>query len=91
MEIVDREQMRKIVGLGPNKDPPLGRIDYCEQRVFLQKVQPGVSRQTQLHTFWHEFAHAMFDTLGREKLRTDEGLVDAVGNLLLQAHQSFNK
>lgn len=39
-------------------------------------------------TFYHELFHAMFNTLGKDDLKNDEGLVDAMGNLMWQFHKS---
>lgn len=39
-------------------------------------------------TFYHELFHAIFATLGKDDLKNDEGLVDAMGNLMWQFHKS---
>lgn len=36
-------------------------------------------------TFMHEVVHAVLDTMGREELSKDEGLVDALSEYLAQA------
>lgn len=40
-------------------------------------------------TFYHELMHFIFNTLGQETLRDNEGLVDSIGNLLYQAHKTM--
>ena len=39
-------------------------------------------------TFYHELFHAMFSTLGKDELKSDESLVDSMGNLMWQFHKS---
>ena len=40
-------------------------------------------------TFYHELMHMLFNTLGQETMRDNEGLVDSIGNLLWQAHKTM--
>ena len=44
------------------------------------------ARSTVEHTFFHELAHHVFWSVGRDDLSDDEPLVDMVGGLL---HQAF--
>jgi hypothetical protein len=59
----------------------LGLCKAHEARILLAS---GMDKEATLHTFYHELFHAIFATLGREKLDSNEGLVDSCGNLLLQ-------
>jgi hypothetical protein len=41
------------------------------------------------HTFCHELMHAISGTIGFERLNKDEDKIDAMGNMLAQALESF--
>lgn len=55
-------------------------------------VEPSdtLKPEVQIHTFWHEFSHAMFWCLGRMDECADEILVDQCGMFLTQAMTSFD-
>lgn len=86
VEIVTQEQMAEITG--ERENPPWGFCRPGDCTIYVQKVRKGFNKQTQLHTFWHEFFHALFWSLGRTEMYHDEVLVDQCGNLTLQAIQS---
>lgn len=86
VEIVTKEQMADLTGEHDN--PPWGLCHPGEGVIYLQKARKGFNKQTQLHTFWHEYFHALFWSLGRVEMYHDEVLVDQCGNLTLQAIQS---
>lgn len=83
VHIVTSEKMQEVAG-----DTPWGLFVPGENRIYLQKVRPGFNKEAQLHTFWHEFFHALYFGLGRRKMWSDEVLVDQCGNLTLQALKS---
>lgn len=70
-------------------DEPLGLWVPQELTIYIQKAHRGLRKEVQLHTFWHEYFHALFWCLGRMTESGDEILVDQCGLLTLQALQSF--
>lgn len=70
---------------GEDGSGTLGRAHDAKARIELHADQSDECMQ---HTFCHELVHAILMTLGRDKLNDDEGLVDAIGNLLLQYEQT---
>lgn len=84
VRIVSEEEMQRIYG----DDAPWGLFVGGENRIYVQKVRRGFNKQAQMHTFWHEFFHALYFYLGRMDMTSDEVLVDQCGNLLLQAIQT---
>lgn len=68
------------------KQGALGMCYYKDQEIWIEKnLKP--TDQIPI-TFYHELFHALFHTLGKEELKSDEGLVDALGNLLWQYHKT---
>lgn len=63
----------------------LARYDDCEIW-FDDNIKPNDLKAI---TFYHELMHFVFHTLGKDDLKSDEGLVDSVGNLLWQAHKTM--
>lgn len=80
------EQMMEIDPTGP-----LGLWSRDAHTIHVQKPRRGFTKSAQLHTFWHELTHAVFETLGFDELSHNEQLVDLVGLLLLQATQTFKR
>lgn len=63
-----------------------GQTHYDEGEVFIDSnLKP---EDLKAITFYHELFHAMFNTLGKDDLKNDEGLVDSLGNLMWQFHKS---
>ena len=87
VRVVSKEEMAKLFD-GDMESPPWGLFVGGENRIYIQKARKGFNKQAQLHTFWHEFFHALYWNLGRTEMFADEVLVDQCGNLLLQALQS---
>ena len=52
------------------------------------RVSDDFPTQTQEQTFWHEFVHCALDTLGYEKLNSDERFVDQMGHCLYQLQKT---
>lgn len=70
-------------------EAPLGLWMRDIGTIYVQRCRKGFNKSQQLHCFWHEFMHGVFETLGYDKLSANEQLVDQCGLLLLQAHQTF--
>jgi hypothetical protein len=64
---------------------PLGLWVAQELTIYVQKPNKHLRKEVQMHTFWHEYYHALFYLLGRERLSADETLVDQCGLLQMQA------
>jgi len=82
--VVSEEEMRAV-------DPvvPLGLWIRDSNQIYVQKTRKGFCKSSQLHTFWHEFVHAMLDYVGEWELSANERLVDTCGAHLAQAHATF--
>lgn len=89
VEIVSQEQMADLSG--ERESPPWGLCNPGEGAIYIQEVRKGFNKQAQLHTFWHEFFHALFWSLGRTEMYVDEVLVDQCGNLMLQTMQTASR
>jgi hypothetical protein len=76
---------------GHHDEAPWGLWDMGASTIYIRRVHKGFPPSMQLHTFWHEFMHAAFETLGYERLSHNEQLVDQMGMMLMQAHQTFSK
>ncbi|MBH1451087.1 hypothetical protein I5U35_02400 [Stenotrophomonas maltophilia] len=59
-----------------------------ELTIYLAKPSKTLKKEVQLHTFWHEYFHALYWCLGRMDESADEVLVDQCGLLTMQALQS---
>lgn len=69
-----------------NNEDLLGEADLANNRIKLldnDKITPVQESQKE-QVFFHEFAHIMFDSIGRHDLSQDETLVDLVGNAIHQ-------
>lgn len=75
-------------GATADDDPPWGMWVIGESAIFVQRVRLGFNAEQQRQTFWHEYFHALFDVLGRDKLSADEKLVDLCGMLHAQMVQT---
>jgi hypothetical protein len=64
---------------------------YDPMRHKIQLLQADL--QMMEHAYFHELVHCVLHTLGREKLSSDEQLVDTVAGLLHQAMKTavYNK
>lgn len=59
--------------------------DINEIRVFTE----GVCADMVIHSFYHEVVHCLLERAGRTELSQDEQLVDLLGGLLAQYHQTL--
>lgn len=82
--VVSEEEMAAI-----HPEVPLGLWLRDALQIYVQKTRKGFPKTQQLHTFWHEYAHAMLDFAGEWDLSADERLVDVLGMHLTQAHATF--
>lgn len=57
--------------------------------IYVKRVSKEFSADKQQQTFWHEFFHVLFATLGYIRLNSNERLVDQCALLMMQAHQTF--
>lgn len=71
-----------------DKSVPWGLWVRGENAIFVQRVRPGFNASQQLHTFWHEYFHALFSMLNRPGMSDNEELVDQCGLLHLQMQQT---
>jgi Zn-dependent peptidase ImmA (M78 family) len=75
-----------IVKEGMTKGGIHGQTHYDAAEIWIDKdLKP---EDLKAITFYHELVHALFNTLGKDDLKNDEGLVDSMGNLLWQFHKS---
>lgn len=51
-------------------------------------IVDGLKAETMQATFYHELTHALFETVGWEKMSKHEGKVDAMGTMLHQYLQT---
>jgi Zn-dependent peptidase ImmA (M78 family) len=56
-----------------------GLCNFEGAEVLLNAKQ---NREHLVHTYYHELAHALLKSIGRDKLARDEALVDALGGAL---------
>lgn len=89
--IVSKGQMEaaQTEPLKEGEDAPLGLWTRDDHTIRVQKVRKGYTPTAQLHTFWHEFMHAVLELMAHDDLSTDEQFVDRMGLALCQAHLSF--
>jgi hypothetical protein len=83
VKVVSAEEMTAV-----EESEPLGLWVAQELTIYIQKARRGLRKEVQLHTFWHEFYHALFWCLGRMAESDDEILVDQCGLLTMQAIQT---
>lgn len=80
-------KIKKVKSLkDENKEDLLGEADLINNIIKLvdnEKSFPMENSQKE-QVFFHEFAHIMFDSIGRNDLSQDETLVDLVGNSIHQ-------
>jgi hypothetical protein len=64
----------------------LGQADINKNVIKLldNEKELEVDNSQKEQVFFHEFAHIMFDSIGRNDLSNDESLVDLVGNIIHQ-------
>jgi hypothetical protein len=70
--------------------PELGKYgDWCadtnEIRLFTQGVCPDMIT----HSFYHEVVHCLLERSAHQELSQDEQLVDLLGGLIAQYHQTL--
>ena len=62
-----------------------GHWDSNKFEIF---IQDGLTEQQEEQTFYHEFFHAAFDSLGYTDLSANEQLVDQMASLMQQLMKS---
>jgi len=62
-----------------------GHWDSIKFEIFIVE---GLTEQQEEQTFYHEFVHAAFDSLGYADLSSNEQLVDQMGSLIQQLIKS---
>ena len=94
VRIVSPEKMQKVIESIADPDDTVedgkawGLFIRGENAMYIQEVGKGFCKQQQLHSFWHEYFHALFYALNLE-CATDEVTVDQCGLLMLQAQQTM--
>ena len=63
----------------------LGEAHYMKNYILLQKADGELAQSQQDLTFYHEKAHIILFTMGREDLSNDEKFVDLLAQLWLQS------
>lgn len=71
-----------------DKSIPWGLWIRGENAIFVQKVRLGFNESQQIHTFWHEYYHALFAMLNKSDMTDNEELVDQCGLLHSQFLQT---
>lgn len=66
-------------------EPALGICCAWDAEILIVE---GLKTETAQAVFYHELAHALFETLGWEKLSKNEGRVDAMGTMIHQFLQT---
>lgn len=80
VQVVSDAEMAEL-----SPDVPLGLWVSGHLTIYLLKPRKGLRKDVQLHTFWHEYFHALYWCLGRMDECDDEVLVDQCGLLTMQA------
>lgn len=64
----------------------LGEADFTEKLITLASVCNGkkVTKKEREKTFFHELVHMVLNSMGRERLKWDEGFVDDFANKLYE-------
>lgn len=93
VHLVSEAEMQKIAEGNRDEDDedksaPWGMFIRGENVIFVQKVRLGFNQSQQIHTFWHEFYHALFAALNENDMQENERLVDQCGLLHTQMVQS---
>lgn len=79
----------EMAKLNESGDGPLwGQWRQGENAIYLRKVGDGFNASQQMHTFWHEYFHALFTLLNEGELTNNEKLVDQCGLLTMQMMQT---
>ena len=52
-------------------------------------IAPSDNPEYQMITFWHEYLHCVFGSLGYEKLNKDERLIDQMAHCLHQLMKTY--
>jgi hypothetical protein len=86
VEFISEEAMRTKSGADAH-DTVLGLCLTWDATIYIVE---GMKAETTQSTFYHELAHAIFETLGWNSMSKKEGKVDAMGTMLLQYLQSLD-
>ena len=67
-----------------------GQCDYGLSKIFLAETQERkeLSPDKIKDTFYHEKVHMILDTMGEDKLSSDEKFVDIFSKLLRQSYET---
>lgn len=85
VHIVSQARLAEVSG----DDECVGFNDPDGDTIYVKRVTKSFTTDKQVQTFWHEFFHILFSTLGYNKLNNNEQLVDQCALLMMQAHQTF--
>lgn len=66
-----------------------GLWDAQTNTIYLRRAGKNFPKEKQIHCFWHEFFHALFEILGYDKLSAKEQLVDQCALLMQQAQETM--
>jgi hypothetical protein len=75
--------------LGLKDDDGEGAYGTCKWGEGWIRLEANMEPTAQLHAFFHEVQHLIFQAAGRTKMDSDEGLVDSLGGIWMQAVGSF--
>lgn len=53
------------------------------------QIAPSTNPEYRMVTFWHEYLHCVFGSLGYEKLNRDEKLIDQMAHCLNQLMKTY--
>jgi hypothetical protein len=67
-----------------------GQCDYGQSKIFIAEVQErkSLSNDKIKDTYYHEKVHMILDTMGEDKLSSDEKFVDLFSKLLRQSDET---
>ena len=64
------------------------KVGYFSAEDSRIAIQPMDSDEYLMATFWHEFMHCVFSTLGYEDDNSNEQKIDQIAQCLLQLHKT---
>lgn len=84
VKIISKDQMRAR-SKADAEDTVLGLCITWDAKILIVE---GLTAETTQAVFYHELTHALFETIGWDKMSRSEGKVDAMGTMLHQFLQS---
>lgn len=69
-----------------NKESLYGEADFSERVITLSNIDKGrkMKKEEIDKTFYHELMHFLFDAIGKERMKYDEELVEALAIALYE-------